>query len=82
MKTEKSFLKLILFQKCGDSRGEILLLLFIMSYQFKVGSQALLDTKRVSLGKSGKNFRCLWYVFLCCFILSFFPLSITLLTAW
>lgn len=73
MKTEKSFLKLILFQKCGDSREEVLLLLFIMSYQFKVGSQAILDSKRVSLGKSGKNFRCLWYVFLHCFILSFSP---------
>lgn len=59
MKTGKGFLKLVLFQRCGDSRGEILLLLFIMSHQFKVGSQAILDSEKVSLGKGGKNFRCL-----------------------
>jgi len=43
MKTGKRFLELVLFQRCGDSRGEILLLLSIMSHQFKVGSQAILE---------------------------------------
>lgn len=59
MKTGKGFLKLLLFQRCGDSREEILLLLFIMSHQFEVGSQAISDSERVPLGKSGKNFRYL-----------------------
>lgn len=59
MKTGKGFLNLVLFQRCGNSRGEILLLLFIMSHQFKVGSQAISDSERVPLEKSGKNFGCL-----------------------
>ena len=58
MKTGNGFLKLVLFEMWG-LKGEILLLLFIMSHQFKVGSQAILDSERVSLGKSGKDFRCL-----------------------
>lgn len=72
MKTGKGFQKLVPFQRCGVSRGEILLLLFIMSHQFKVVSQAVLESERVSLGKSRNNFRCL-HVYLHCFTLSFFP---------
>lgn len=72
MKTGKGFLKLVLFQRCGVSRGEILLLLFIMSHRFKVVCQAVLESESVSLGKRRNNFRCL-HVYLHCFTLSFFP---------
>lgn len=40
-------------------KGRSLLLVFIMSYQFKVGSQAILDSGRDSLGKRIENIRLL-----------------------
>lgn len=67
---------------CFREVGQSLLLVFIMSHQFRVGSLVSLDSGRDSLEKRTENIRFLWWYICLHFYLKLFFLSINLLAAW